>query len=47
MKVQGSEVGGIDKVYVAAKAEGAVMSADCAARNKQELLKTVVRKGPG
>lgn len=44
MKVQGGEVGGIDVMYMAAKAEGTVMSADCAARNKQELLKTVVRK---
>ena len=44
MKVQGSEVGGIDKVYVAAKAEGTIMGADCAARNKQELLKARLEK---
>lgn len=45
MKVQGGEVGWIDVVYMAAKAERSVMSADCAARNEQELLKKVVRTG--
>lgn len=45
MKVQGGEVGWIDVVYMAAKAERSVMSADCAARNEQELLRKVVRTG--
>lgn len=45
MKVQGGEVGWIDVVYMAAKAQRSVMSADCAARNEQELLRKVVRTG--